>query len=185
MAAAYNAPIGAAMFVMEIVHGNFALEVFGPVVLASVTATMVTWGAFGSAPLYPVPLVPAPSLLTLPLFALLGALVAWTGVVFRGFHLSLSRPIAVKIFKPRPGNDSAEALERFRMEGRSAARIEHPNAVQVFDCGISSDGLAYLVMQLLEGRTLEVRAEIRRSGRQLPDGVADRPGHVDAGLLGW
>jgi CIC family chloride channel protein len=84
MAAAYNAPIGAAMFVMEIVHGNFALEVFGPVVLASVTATMVSWGAFGSAPLYPVPLVPAPSLVSLPLFAVLGALVAWTGVVFRG-----------------------------------------------------------------------------------------------------
>src|SRR5262245_29894668 len=84
MAAAYNAPIGAAMFVMEVVHGNFALEVFGPVVLASVTATMVSWGAFGSAPLYPVPLVPAPSLVSLPLFALLGALVAWTGVVFRG-----------------------------------------------------------------------------------------------------
>jgi len=84
MAAAYNAPIGAAMFAMEIVHGNFALEIFGPVVLASVTATMVSWGAFGSAPLYPVPLVHAPSLLALPLFALLGALVAWTGVLFRG-----------------------------------------------------------------------------------------------------
>jgi CIC family chloride channel protein len=83
MAAAYNAPIGAAMFVMEVVHGNFALEIFGPVVLASVTSTMVSWGAFGSAPLYPVPLEPAPALLALPLFGLLGALVAWTGVVFR------------------------------------------------------------------------------------------------------
>lgn len=94
MAAAYNAPIGAAMFVMEIVHGNFALEIFGPVVVASVTATMVTWGAFGSAPLYPVPLVPAPSLLTLPLFALLGALIAWTGVVFRG-----SVEVSERLFK--------------------------------------------------------------------------------------
>ena len=83
MAAAYNAPIGAAMFVMEVVHGNFALEIFGPVVLAAVTATMVSWGAFGSAPLYPVPLEPSPSLFALPLFALLGALVAWTGVVLR------------------------------------------------------------------------------------------------------
>jgi CIC family chloride channel protein len=89
MAAAYNAPIGAAMFVMEIVHGNFALEIFGPVVLASVTATMVSWGAFGSGPLYPVPLAASPSLLALPLFAILGALVAWTGVVFRsGVELS-------------------------------------------------------------------------------------------------
>jgi chloride channel protein, CIC family len=83
MAAAYNAPIGAAMFVMEVVHGNFALEIFGPVVLASVTSTMVSWGAFGSGPLYPVPLEPPPALLALPLFALLGALVAWTGVVLR------------------------------------------------------------------------------------------------------
>jgi len=99
MAAAYNAPIGAAMFVMEIVHGNFALEVFGPVVLASVTATMVSWGFFGSAPLYPVPLVPAPSLLALPLFALLGALIAWTGVVFRG-GVELSESVFKKIRLP-------------------------------------------------------------------------------------
>jgi CIC family chloride channel protein len=83
MAAAYNAPIGAAMFVMEVVHGNFALEIFGPVVVAAVTSTMVSWGAFGSAPLYPVPFEPPPSLLALPLFALLGVLVAWSGVVLR------------------------------------------------------------------------------------------------------
>ncbi len=98
MAAAYNAPFGAAMFVMEIVHGNFALEVFGPVVLASVTATMVSWGAFGSAPVYPVPLVSAPSLLALPLFALLGALIAWTGVLFRG-----SVEVSERLFKKIPG----------------------------------------------------------------------------------
>ncbi|HEX6850699.1 MAG TPA: chloride channel protein [Candidatus Polarisedimenticolaceae bacterium] len=84
MAAAYNAPIGAAMFVMEVVHGNFALEIFGPVVLAAVTSTMVSWGFFGSGPLYPVPAEHAPTLLSLPLFALLGALVAWAGLVLRG-----------------------------------------------------------------------------------------------------
>lgn len=83
MAASYNAPLGAAMFVMEVVHGNFALEVFGPVVMAAVTSTMISWGAFGSAPLYPVPTEHAPSLLSLPLFALLGALVAWTGLLLR------------------------------------------------------------------------------------------------------
>src|SRR5262245_13501480 len=94
MAAAYNAPIGAAMFVLEIVHGNFALEIFGPAVLACVTATMVSWGAFGSGPLYPVPLAPSPSLLALPLFAALGALVAWTGVVFRS-----SVEVSERIFK--------------------------------------------------------------------------------------
>ena len=80
--------------------------------------------------------------------------VGGSGVVFRGEHLGLGRPIAVKIFKPWPGNDSAEALERFRTEGKLAARIEHPNAIQIFDFGISGEGLAYLVMQLLEGRPL-------------------------------
>lgn len=99
MAAAYNTPIGAAMFAMEIVHGNFALEIFGPVVLASVTATMVSWGAFGSAPLYPVPFVHAPSLAALPLFALLGAVVAWTGVVFRG-GVDVSERLFRKIHLP-------------------------------------------------------------------------------------
>jgi chloride channel protein, CIC family len=84
MAASYNSPIGAAMFVMEVIHGNFALEIFGPVVLASVTATMLSWGAFGSAPLFPVPPGDAPSLLSLPLFALLGAVVAGCGLLLRG-----------------------------------------------------------------------------------------------------
>ncbi len=109
MAAAYNTPIGAAMFVMEIVHGSFALEIFGPVVLASVTATMVSWGAFGSAPLYPVPLVPAPSLLALPLFAVLGALVAWTGVVFRG-GLDVSERLFKRIRLPLEARAAAGGL---------------------------------------------------------------------------
>jgi CIC family chloride channel protein len=101
MAAAYNAPIGAAMFVMEVVHGNFALEVFGPVVVASVTSTMISWGALGSAPLYPVPAEHAPPLVSLPLFALLGALVAWTGLLLRSGIEGVSR-LAAKVPFPLP-----------------------------------------------------------------------------------
>ncbi|MBX7220464.1 MAG: protein kinase [Blastocatellia bacterium] len=76
------------------------------------------------------------------------------GVVFRATHLTLNRPIAVKVFRPLPGNDSAQAAERFKLEGISASRIQHPNAIQVLDSGVSSEGIAYLVMELLEGRTL-------------------------------
>ncbi|MGO8997637.1 MAG: protein kinase domain-containing protein [Polyangiaceae bacterium] len=82
--------------------------------------------------------------------------------VFRAQQLSLDRRVAVKIFRPSPGNDSAMALERFRREGVSACRVNHPNAIQVFDSGISSDGIPYIVMELLEGRTLS--AEIRKRG---------------------
>jgi CIC family chloride channel protein len=83
MAAAYNAPIGAALFVMEVVHGNFALDVFGPVVVASVTATLLSRGVFGAAPLYPVAPGMAPGLASLPLFALLGALIPLVALFFR------------------------------------------------------------------------------------------------------
>jgi serine/threonine protein kinase/ligand-binding sensor domain-containing protein len=76
------------------------------------------------------------------------------GVVFQAQHLSLGRPVAVKVFRPSQGNDSALALERFRDEGASASRVVHPNAVQVFDAGISREGIAYIVMELLEGRSL-------------------------------
>ncbi|MBX7221502.1 MAG: protein kinase [Blastocatellia bacterium] len=76
------------------------------------------------------------------------------GVVFQATHLVLNRPIAVKVFKPSPGNDSAEAVERFIREGRSASRLTHPNAIHIFDSGISSEGIAYLVMELLQGRSL-------------------------------
>jgi DNA-binding response OmpR family regulator len=76
------------------------------------------------------------------------------GAVFRATHLGLNRSVAVKIFRPRTGDVTPEALERFRLEGVSACRVMHPNAVQVLDSGVSTAGIAYLVMELLEGMTL-------------------------------
>jgi CheY-like chemotaxis protein len=76
------------------------------------------------------------------------------GAVFRGTHLGLDLPVAIKVFRPLPGNDTADALERFRQEGVAASRIKHPNVVEIHDNGISSTGIAYLVMELLHGRTL-------------------------------
>jgi ligand-binding sensor domain-containing protein/serine/threonine protein kinase len=81
--------------------------------------------------------------------------------VFRGTHLRLNCPIAVKIFRPVSGNDSPEAVERFRLEGVSTARLKHPNVVGVFDSGISEGGIAFLVMELLEGESLA--DELRRT----------------------
>ena len=54
LACAYNAPLGAALFTMEIIFGSFALEIFAPLVVASVTATVLTWATFGRAPLFEV-----------------------------------------------------------------------------------------------------------------------------------
>ena len=76
------------------------------------------------------------------------------GVVFRGRHLVLECPIAVKVFRPVAGNDSSRELQRFLREGATAARLNHPNAVRVLDSGVSSGGIAFLAMELLRGRSV-------------------------------
>lgn len=93
------------------------------------------------------------------------------GVVFRGHHLVLDVPIAVKVFRPVAGNDSSLGLQRFLREGAAASRLSHPNAVRVFDSGVSTDGVAYLIMELLCGRSLAAalgqrgRPSLRRCAR--------------------
>ncbi|MEO8276626.1 MAG: chloride channel protein [Thermoanaerobaculia bacterium] len=53
-AAAYNVPIGGSLFAMEVILGSFALEIFGPIVVAAVLATMLARAAESSAPIYPL-----------------------------------------------------------------------------------------------------------------------------------
>jgi CIC family chloride channel protein len=55
IASAYNAPIAGAMFVAEIVLGSMAMEIFGPLVFASVIATLTVRGFLGPGPLYEIP----------------------------------------------------------------------------------------------------------------------------------
>lgn len=85
------------------------------------------------------------------------------GVVFRGRHLVLDTPVAIKVFRPTAGNDSALELQRFLREGATAARINHPHAVRVLDSGVSSGGIAFLIMELLAGRSLH--QELAEMGR--------------------
>ena len=55
IASAYNAPIAGALFVAEIVLGSVAMEIFGPLVFASVVATLTVRGFIGSNPIYAIP----------------------------------------------------------------------------------------------------------------------------------
>lgn len=86
-------------------------------------------------------------------------------VVFRARDLEHDRPVAVKIFRPEAGNATYAAFERFRQEAASHATLSHPNVVEVFDTGISEDGIAYIAMELLDGHTLA--EELRRGPAQL------------------
>ncbi|MEM9553361.1 MAG: protein kinase [Acidobacteriota bacterium] len=84
------------------------------------------------------------------------------GSVYRGHHLELDTPVAIKILQTRMA-ETPDAVERFRAEGRSACMVRHPNAVTVYDFATLPDGIAFLVMELLEGHALS--HELRLHGR--------------------
>ncbi|HXD33810.1 MAG TPA: serine/threonine-protein kinase [Pyrinomonadaceae bacterium] len=76
------------------------------------------------------------------------------GTVYRARHLLIDRAVAVKVLNQRFVEDEA-AKARFRREAKAAGRLQHTNAVGVTDFGETSDGYVYLVMELLEGKTLQ------------------------------
>src|SRR5829696_4007576 len=75
------------------------------------------------------------------------------GVIYRARHLLMDRPVAIKVLHQRLVEDEA-ARARFQTEARAAVKLQHPNAVSVSDFGQTSEGCFYIVMELLEGRTL-------------------------------
>lgn len=72
IASAYNAPIAGAFFVAEIVLGSMAMEAFGPLVIASVVATLVTRSFYGAEAIYPAPVFVLESNAHLIAYLLLG-----------------------------------------------------------------------------------------------------------------
>ncbi len=72
--------------------------------------------------------------------------------VFRGFDTTLDRTVAVKVLAPQFARDPS-FVERFRREAQAAARLNHPNIVNVYDTGVDGD-TNYIVMEYVEGRTL-------------------------------
>jgi serine/threonine-protein kinase len=74
------------------------------------------------------------------------------GTVFYAQHLVTDKRVALKWLSPRP-DTSADDVERFVREARAAARISHPNIVDIYDVG-EHEGSLFLVMELLEGRSL-------------------------------
>lgn len=75
------------------------------------------------------------------------------GTLYRARRIMLGDQVAVRILRPELVNDRP-AYERFCRQAQIAARVHHPNSVQVYDFGSSPEGIVYIVEELLSGRTL-------------------------------
>jgi serine/threonine protein kinase len=83
------------------------------------------------------------------------SLIAYGGMatVYKGTDLTLARTVAVKVLSDDLSKDPSFLL-RFRREAQAAASLTHPNIVAVYDTGAEA-GLHYIVMEYVEGRTLQ------------------------------
>ena len=87
------------------------------------------------------------------------------GAVYRAIDPLIEREVAIKTLLPNlPDDVMDEVRERFIREARSAGRLNHPSIVTIFDVG-EQDGVAYIAMELLEGRTLQ---QMLKEGDRLP-----------------
>jgi eukaryotic-like serine/threonine-protein kinase len=103
--------------------------------------------------------------------------------VHEGRDLRLGRRVAIKILKPELARDPA-FLARFRREAQSAASLNHPNVVAVYDTGEdvlgegpTAETVPFIVMELVEGITLK---ELINSGNKL---VPERALEITSGIL--
>lgn len=101
------------------------------------------------------------------------------GEVYRASRLLIGDEVAIKILHAEHVSDP-QATERFRREAQAAARLKHPNAVSIYDFGVSNDGLVYLVMELVEGQNL--RHIIRQQGPLAPATVSEITNQVCSAL---
>jgi serine/threonine protein kinase len=69
-----------------------------------------------------------------------------TGVVYKAVQISFDRPVALKIFR--------DGLHRYLTANRALARLQHPNIVQLYDCG-EREGMLFVAEELMDGITLD------------------------------
>lgn len=88
--------------------------------------------------------------------------VGGMGAVYKAYHLGLDRCVAFKILLPHLALSNEHLLNLFEREAKMTGQLTHENIADVKDAGRTADGMAYIVMEWLEGRTLE--EELTASG---------------------
>ena len=97
-----------------------------------------------------MPLAPGTRLGPYEIVAPIGA--GGMGEVYRAKDTRLDRSVAIKVLPPQFSED-AQRRERFEREARTISSLNHPHICALYDVG-QQDGLAFLVMEHLEGQTL-------------------------------
>mgnify|MGYP006295926057 CR=1 FL=1 len=93
------------------------------------------------------------------------------GAVFQATDLTLQRNVAIKIMHPHMANQP-NFRERFLQEARTAARLDHPGIVQVYDFG-QEQSLLFIVMEFIRGANLrQMLQDMRPQGKWIPLGEA-------------
>ena len=78
------------------------------------------------------------------------------GRVYRAVQTPLNRPVALKVLDTKMGaGTDVQFRQRFLVEAALTAKLSHPNTVTVLDYGATEDGLFYIAMEYLDGRTLD------------------------------
>jgi tRNA A-37 threonylcarbamoyl transferase component Bud32 len=101
------------------------------------------------------------------------------GRVYRARHIRMERRFAIKVLHAELSLHGTTVL-RFHREAAAISRLSHPNVVGIVDFGELDDGLLYLVMEHVEGRSL--RAILRREGALASDRILRLLGQLCDGL---
>jgi serine/threonine-protein kinase len=102
------------------------------------------------------------------------------GAVYYAYHAGIDRRVAFKILQPNIALSDDHVVEMFEREGKLAGRLSHENIVDVNDAGRTDEGIAYIVMEWLDGRTLD--EELMRQGRFSFSRAADITRQIAAAL---
>ncbi|HCH61634.1 MAG TPA: hypothetical protein DFR83_02440, partial [Deltaproteobacteria bacterium] len=104
-----------------------------------------------------------------------------TGRVYVATQLSLGRSVAVKMLRPELDTESAgeQFAERFFREASLAGGLSHPNVVTIHDYGRDEDGTCFIVMELVEGRSLKA---LMKAGPLEPERALDLFAQIARGL---
>ena len=102
------------------------------------------------------------------------------GAIYRVRHRLLGEERVVKVMRPHLQGDSG-LRGRFLAEARAATHLSHPNIAQIYDCTVDDDGVAFIVMELIPGRSL---AELLATGEPLPVSLALEIAHQSLRAIG-